>query len=266
MHACLAHTQPKVSERFDPQGAIEDGLHRRDGNYAVRLGLAEVGSIGEKVATRIVEERDAHGDYTSQADLRRRVGLNAGQLEALSAAGAFASLGLGQREALWGAGAAAQEDPDYLAGSSITVQPPLLPMLSPAEQVASDLWATGISPGEHPMAFFRPRLQARGVLSSRDLRTAESGRRIEVAGVVIHRQRPATAAGVTFINLEDEGGMVNVICSVGVWQRYRRIAREAPAMIIRGTMERSKEGVVNILADRFEVLTVGAKSISRDFR
>ncbi len=205
-------------------------------------------------------------DYTSQADLRRRVGLNAAQLEALSAAGAFASLGLGQREALWGAGAAAQEDPDYLAGSSISVQPPLLPMLSPAEQVASDLWATGISPGEHPMVFFRSRMRERGVLGSRDLRSAESGRRVEVAGVVIHRQRPATAAGVTFINLEDEGGMINVICSVGVWQKYRRIAREAPAMIIRGKLERSKEGVVNILADRFEVLSIGSKSTSRDFR
>ncbi|WP_297409359.1 error-prone DNA polymerase [Naasia sp.] len=262
---CLDREQPPVSARFDPTAPVEDAAHRRDGNSAVRLGLAEVSSIGKKLAARIVEERERGGLYTSQNDLARRVGLSAPQLEALSAAGAFASLGLGQREALWGAGAAAQEHPDYLPGTGITVQPPLLPMLSPAEQVASDLWATGISPDQHPMSFVRSRLTQRGVLSYAQLATAESGRRIEIAGVVTHRQRPATAAGVTFLNLEDETGMVNIVCSVGVWQRYRRIAREAPAMIIRGILERSPEGVINVLADRFELLTIGARSVSRDF-
>ncbi|WP_210481449.1 error-prone DNA polymerase [Naasia sp. SYSU D00948] len=263
--ACLEREQPPVSERFDPTAPVEDSLHRRDGNYAVRLGLAEVASIGKKLAERIVEERERHGDYTSQADLARRVGLTAPQLESLAAAGAFASLGLGQREALWGAGAAAQEHPDYLPGTSIVVQPPLLPMLTPAEQVASDLWATGISPEQHPMRFVRDRLAKRGVLTYADLARTETGRRIEIGGVVTHRQRPATAAGVTFLNLEDETGMVNIVCSVGVWQRYRRIAREAPAMIIRGILERSPEGVINVVADRFEVLTIGARSVSRDF-
>ncbi|MCU1437943.1 MAG: error-prone polymerase [Naasia sp.] len=266
MASCLDAEQPPVSERFDPTAPVRDAEHRRDGNHAVRLGLAEVSSIGKKLAERIVAERERNGPYTSQADLARRVGLSAPQLESLSAAGAFTSLGLGQREAMWGAGAAALEHPDYLPGSGVWVQPPLLPMLSPAEQVASDLWSTGISPDQHPMAFIRPRLNARGVLRYVDLRTAESGRRIEIAGVITHRQRPATAAGVTFLNLEDETGMVNIVCSVGVWQRYRRIAREAPAMIIRGVLERSAEGVINVIADRFEVLSVGARSLSRDFR
>ncbi len=95
---------------------------------------------------------------------------------------------------------------------------------------------------------------------------AESGRRIEVGGVVTHRQRPATAGGVTFLNLEDETGLVNVVCPVGVWNRYRRVAREAPAMIIRGMLERSEEGVVNVIADRLESLTSGIRTTSRDFR
>ena len=95
---------------------------------------------------------------------------------------------------------------------------------------------------------------------------AHPGRRVEVAGIVTHRQRPATASGITFINLEDETGLVNVICSVGVWQRYRRITREAPAMIVRGMLERSPEGVTNLLADRFEILPLVAKTSSRDFR
>jgi len=92
------------------------------------------------------------------------------------------------------------------------------------------------------------------------------GRRIEVAGVVTHRQRPATASGITFVNLEDETGLVNVICGVGVWTRYRQVTRDAPAMIIRGILERSEEGVTNLVADRFEVLRMAPQTKSRDFR
>ena len=98
------------------------------------------------------------------------------------------------------------------------------------------------------------------------LRSAESNRRVEVAGVVTHRQRPATASGITFLNLEDETGLVNVICSVGLWSRYRRTVRESRALIVRGTLERSAEGVVNIVADRVEQLPLRVTMPSRDFR
>ena len=84
--------------------------------------------------------------------------------------------------------------------------------------------------------------------------------------MVTHRQRPATASGITFLNIEDESGTVNVIAGVGVWTRYRRVAREAPAMIVRGMLERSPDGVTNLIADRFESLTVSAPHRSRDFR
>jgi error-prone DNA polymerase len=86
-----------------------------------------------------------------------------------------------------------------------------------------------------------------------------------VGGVVTHRQRPATASGTTFLNLEDETGLINVICSVGVWDRYRRAARSAPALLIRGMLERV-EGVVNLIADRIEPLALGPAPRSRDFR
>jgi error-prone DNA polymerase len=103
------------------------------------------------------------------------------------------------------------------------------------------------------------------VLSSAALRTTESGTRVEVAGLVTHRQRPATASGITFMNLEDEHGLVNVICSMGVWGRYRRVVRDSPALIVRGILERSDEGVTNLLADRFELLSVSVMHRSRDF-
>ncbi|ERK69897.1 nucleic acid-binding domain protein, partial [Leifsonia aquatica ATCC 14665] len=179
---------------------------------------------------------------------------------------AFEDFGLDRRQAIWEAGNAAQDRPEYLAGTAITVQPPLLPLLSPAEQLASDLWATGISTDDHPIRYLRPALASRGVRTAAMLATSESGRRIEVGGVVTHRQRPATAAGVTFLNLEDETGLVNVVCPVGVWNRYRRVARQAPAMIVRGILERSEEGVVNVIADRLEPLQTGIRTASRDFR
>ena len=265
MAGCADTVQPPVG-RFDREAPDRSAEHRRDGSFAVRLGLADVSSIGTAVAERIVAEREARGPYRDMADLSRRAALNAEQLEALAAAGAFTGFGLQRREALWLAGEAAQDREEYLAGSVVVVQPPLLPMLSPAEQVVYDLWATGISPDDHPIRHVREHLDERGVVRIDRLRQAESGRRIEVGGVVTHRQRPATASGITFMNLEDESGTLNVIAGVGVWNRYRRIAREAPAMIVRGILERSPEGVVNLVADRFERLTTSAPTRSRDFR
>jgi error-prone DNA polymerase len=196
----------------------------------------------------------------------RRTSLTAAQLEALATAGAFEGLGLGRREAIWLAGSAALDRPEFLPDSLVSVQPPLFADPTSYERLAADLWATGVSTDDHPMTHYRSGLDARGVLTSRELRGHETGRRIEVAGLVTHRQRPATASGVTFLNLEDEHGLVNVICSVGVWNRYRRVARDAPALIVRGVLERSPEGVMNVLADRFEDLRVGVQHQSRDFR
>jgi error-prone DNA polymerase len=262
--SCLDPEQPPVP-LFDRSIPPDTHKHRRDAAFAVRLGLAEVHTIGKALAERIVAERTTYGPFTSMADVSRRVGLNTEQLEALAAAGAFAGLGLERREALWSAGDAAQDKASYLSGSVVSVQPPLLPMLSPAEQVVYDLWATGISTDDHPIRHARAQLEARGALSIEQLATHESGRRVEVGGVVTHRQRPATAGGVTFINLEDETGTLNVIAGVGVWNRYRRVARESPALVVRGILERSPEGVTNLVVDKFEPLTIAARTTSRDF-
>jgi error-prone DNA polymerase len=263
--SCTDRHQPRVRpfDRSEPDATAE---HRRDGNWAVRLGLAGVTRIGTKTAERIVAEREASGPYRSMEDLVRRTGLSTAQLESLATAGAFDCFELTRREALWRAGSAAQNREEFLAGSIVTVQPPLFSDPSAFETLASDLWATGVSADDHPLRHFRDALTERGALSSRDLRTAESGRRIEVAGLVTHRQRPATASGITFLNLEDEHGLVNVICSMGVWGRYRRVVRESPALIVRGILERSTEGVTNLLADRFEPLRVGVLHRSRDFQ
>ena len=116
-----------------------------------------------KVRAALVAERDRGGPYPDLGDLVRRVGLNVAQLEALATAAAFDTLGLSRRQAIWEAGNAAQERADYLNGTTISVQPPLLPMLTGPEQLASDLWATGISTDDHPVRFLRAQLRERGV-------------------------------------------------------------------------------------------------------
>ncbi|MFN3706823.1 error-prone DNA polymerase [Microcella sp.] len=267
--SCANRVHPPVPE-FRPDsrdGELEDLLpHRRDGDLAVRMGLGAVSGLGKETAEKVIAERERYGPYRDLTDLVYRTGLTAAQLESLATAGAFEVWGMTRREALWAAGAAAQARPEYLPGSVVAIQPPLFDDLEPAERMVADLVTTGVAPGDHPVRYARERLRARGVLSARELRSAEPGRRIEVAGVVTHRQRPATASGITFLNLEDETGLANIICSVGLWGRYRRTVRESRALIVRGILERSPEGVVNVVADRVEALSLKATMPSRDFR
>ncbi|WP_423181574.1 error-prone DNA polymerase [Arthrobacter sp. NyZ413] len=265
MDSCLEFHQPPIGPFLQDQPR-EDHLHRRDGSHAVRLGLDGVTSIGAEVAKRIVAERDQNGPFRDMGDLSRRADLSAEQLEALASAGALDSLGMNRREALWQAGDAALEREGQLPGTHVPVQPPLLPELSPQENVAYDMWATGISTDDHPMRHVRGGLDSRGVLRVDRLAQVKSGTRVEVAGVVTHRQRPQTAQGITFVNLEDESGILNVICSIGLWKRHRRVARESSALVVRGFLERTQEGVTNLVADKLEPLVLTVKSASRDFR
>lgn len=236
------------------------------GVFAVRLGLAGVRGLGADAAAAIAAERERGGPYRSIADVSRRSGASEAQLTALASAGAFTSLGLDRRQSIWQAGAAARDRPDTLAGSTVVYQPPLFTDESAFESLAADLLATGVSTTDHPMVHVRAALAARGALTIPDLATHEPGRRVEVAGLVTHRQRPSTASGITFLSLEDEHGLVNVVCSPGLWKRYRRAARGAQAVVVRGLLERSPEGVVSLVADRIEQLPLGLPHRSRDFR
>jgi error-prone DNA polymerase len=228
----------------------------------VRLGISAVKGIGDDLAEAIAAGRP----YDTMEDLVRRVpALTLAHVEALATAGAFGCFGLDRRAALWAAGAVAQSRPDRLDGIVTGVVAPTLPGLSDREEANADLWATGVSPDGHPTRFVRAHLDDLGVLPASRLGEAEAGSKVLVAGVVTHRQRPATAAGVTFVNLEDETGLINVICSKGCWARYRKVVRSCPALLIRGRLERS-EGVTNIVAEVVEPLPLGAPVRSRDFR
>ncbi|WP_395692786.1 error-prone DNA polymerase [Nocardioides sp.] len=249
-------------------------VHRRDTSYAVRLGLDAVRGISTEVAQRIVAAREER-PFADQADLSRRAGLDARQLEALATAGAFddafAAGHLSRRQALWNAGWT--ETDEHLEGIRVAGPAPTLPDMDEVEITMADLWATGITPGGHPFEHLRDRLRAAGIRSVADCFEAEPGRRVHVGGLVTHRQRPGTAGGVTFLNLEDETGMLNVICTVGVWRRYRTVAGSAAGMVIRGILER-EDGVTNLVADRLDPIesvhaeagqALRARHRSRDF-
>jgi len=136
--------------------------------------------------------------------------------------------------------------------------------MTAAEETFADLWATGTF-GTHPIAHIRERLAERGVIGAAELKRARPGAAVVVAGLVTHRQQPGTARGVVFLSLEDETGMANVICPPPVWERHRRVAIDASALLVHGRVER-QEGAVSLLATRLQRLPVVAASHSRDFR
>jgi error-prone DNA polymerase len=200
------------------------------------------------------------------ADLSRRVGLSADQVEALATAGAFDSFGATRRDALWGAGAAAAARPGQLELATFdeSATPPL-PVMTEPEELIADMWATNITPDRYPTALIRDRLTALGIVPAAELHDWPDRSPVTVGGVVTHRQRPGTAHGITFINLEDETGMVNIVCHAGVWERHRRVARQSAGLLVRGRIEKT-DGVINVVAQYLETLPLGLRPKSRDFR
>ncbi|TKG59017.1 error-prone DNA polymerase [Prauserella endophytica] len=243
---------------LEPLGDGESGL-------AVRIGLSAVRTIGEPLAKRLVAERDSGGAYRDMADVARRVRLTTPQVEALATAGAFGCFERDRRKALWAAGAVAEERPEKLPGGTPGASAPTLPGMDDLDVAVADVWATGLSPDSFPTQFIRDRLDALGVVPAERLQEMEDGKRVLIGGAVTHRQRPGTAGGITFLNIEDETGMVNVICTAGLWQRYHRVARSSQAMLVRGVVERA-DGVVSLLADRLQHLPMRIRSKSRDFQ
>jgi error-prone DNA polymerase len=236
---------------------------------SVSLGLSAVRGISVDMARRIVSRQP----YTSIDHLARCIPeLSRSQIEALATAGAFEKSFVEQRRSsLWKAGAHIAGRHHMLDNITALQSVPQLPHMQPIEEAIADLWSTGISPDGHPTVFMRERLTEMGVITADQLlsevitRKDESSHRVLVAGVVTHRQRPMTAKGATFISLEDETGLINVVCSRGCWARHRDVATHAPALLVRGVAQ-SADGAVTIRAESLTALHVAATTSSRDFR
>jgi error-prone DNA polymerase len=242
------------------RGAVDDPIRAA---VAVRIGLRYVRNLGDAEITRVEAARMTGGRFTSPEDLARRTGLPLDALEALGASGALVSIGLGRRQGIWAAGALAGMGPDRLALAPGT-RAPELPEMEPPEQVQADLWSTTIST-THPVSFLRDELAASGCLPIAEaLGLRRHGSRARVGGIITHRQRPGTANGVRFLNLEDETGLLNVVVLPPVWEAHYEIARKAIGVVIEGVLE-YRDGVTNLTAHRFEHWPVEGVG-SRDFR
>ncbi len=213
---------------------------------AVRVGLAYVRSVAEDEAEALVEERERGGPFGSIRELAQRTVLRREGLEALVAAGACDTLGSPRRALLWQLGLAprAQSVPGTGGEAKQLALPldptaaiPELPEQTDWERMLADYRTTSLSVGPHPLALLRSHLPT-GVCSSRELSRVDPGRPVDVAGLAVARQRPATAHGVVFMLLEDEFGQVNLIVPPRVYDRFRPLVRGEPLLLARGKFER----------------------------
>jgi error-prone DNA polymerase len=227
--------------------------------------------LSETAGRAIEQARRAGGPFLSLADLTRRARLSAAVGARLSAAGALTSLRRERRQALWDALAIerhAHDQPLLATVDTDDETAPDLPPVAPYDEVVADYRTIGLSLRAHPMSFLRSQLERLRAVPAARLADTPDGRRVCVAGLVILRQRPSTAKGITFVTLEDETGTANLVVKQHVWQRDSQVARTSPAWIVRGKLER-RSGVIHVIADRLEdfsheLARLGTRS--RDFR
>jgi error-prone DNA polymerase len=244
--------------------SVQANAKRKQEQPALRLGLRLVHGLARAHAERIMQQRKP---FTSLDDFARRTGLRSPALKQLARADAFRSLGLGRRAALWQALPRGPLLPLF-KDMDMEEPTPSLPALAPLEEVLADYGSAGLTLRQHPMAFLRPTLDKLRVARADDLPDLKVNCRVKAAGVVLVRQRPSTANGITFVTLEDESGMINLIVRKHVWERYRRAARTAAVMLAHGYLQK-EAGVIHILVTRLEdlsTLLADLGTTSRDFR
>ncbi|RUT29357.1 DNA polymerase III subunit alpha [Arsenicitalea aurantiaca] len=255
---CVLEAGRPAAPHVWPRHADQQGDIRS--THGVRLGLNFVKGLREADINLIVARRGR--GYDSVRDLWLRTGLAPASLERLAEADAFGSLGLGRRDALWAVGGLRGTDgaetlPLFAqAGAPSSAEEPDrdLPPMPPGEEVVHDYRSLSLSLKGHPMAFLRPMLSRRGTLRAADLATAPLNREVEIAGLVLVRQRPGTASGVIFATLEDETGSANIIVWPKLFETNRRVVLGARLMAVRGRLQR--EGlVIHVVGRTFADLT-----------
>jgi len=202
---------------------------------ALRLGLRLIKGLGEIAGQAVVDARSA-GQFESLEDFVQRTGLNQREVEALAEAGALESLEKGRRNALWKS--RAPRTGGLFEGMSAGESSVGLPVMHAAEQLVMDYGRKGLSVGDHPLKHHRARLAKMGAVRAADLFYLKKGTKVLVAGLVMARQRPATASGVVFITLEDETGSANLIVYSQVFEQYNHVARHSQMLLVAGEIER----------------------------
>jgi error-prone DNA polymerase len=235
--------------------------------WALRLGLRLVSGLSQSSADRIVERR-AETRFVSFDDFARRSRVGNLVLTKLSKADAFGSLQLGRRNALWNSLPTQKVMPLFDDGKHDPEPIVSLPAASPLSEVVADYRAVGLSLRDHPMKFLRPMLEKLRAAKASDLMILPTERRLKVAGLVLLRQRPGTAKGITFVTLEDETGFANLIIRPEVWERCHQVARTATAMLAHGRLQR-QGAIIHVLVTQLQDLSpllADLDSNSRDFQ
>ncbi|TLY81081.1 MAG: hypothetical protein E6K49_00850 [Gammaproteobacteria bacterium] len=242
---------------------------RAEDQPALRLGMRMVKSLARAGADRLLEAR-REGPFTSVQDLAERSALDRSDLEALAAAGAFASLSGNRHLAFWEVAGTERALPLISPGGragNVEEGRPLLAAPTEVERIVADYASTGLTLGRHPMALLREYLRSQRLLSAGDLGCVANGKQVRTAGIVLMRQRPQTASGVTFLTLEDESGQVNVIVWESVGQEQRRALLESHLLEVHGELQRQDE-VMHLIARRLidrSALLGNLLTRSRDF-
>jgi len=249
--------------------AREGKLGRLDRHIALRLGLRQIDGLPEHIAAQLIAAREEGGAYRDVVELRERGGLSPAHVERLASADCFTSMELTRRQALWDARsliagpdlplfrAAAARDEGAERGLTQLPQMPL------SEEVVADYQTTRLSLKSHPMAFLRASLGERGFVRACDLRARKFRSMVNVAGVVLIRQRPGSAKGVCFITLEDETGVINLVVWPDLKEKQRRVVMGSRLMEVRGRVEYDDE-VIHVIAHHMTDATDSLYALSDD--
>lgn len=236
----------------DRQNRISGRDGRIGSHIALRLGLRQIDGFPEHAAALLIAARQG-GAFDDVAALRERAGLPPSQIERLAAADAFTSLGLSRRQALWDARSlvAAPDLPLFAAANArdegAERNPARLPLMPLSEEVVADYQTHRLSLKAHPMAFLRALLADRGFTRACDLGNRKFKSTVQVAGVVLVRQRPGSAKDVVFITVEDETGVANIVVWPHLMEKYRKVVMTARLLEVRGRVEYD-DGVIHVIA------------------
>ncbi len=229
-----------------------------DRQIALRLGLRQIDGLPEHVAAAIVAAREEGGAFRDVAQLRERTRIGPAHVERLASADAFGSLALTRRQALWDARsligapelplfAHARRDDPAVRDEGAERGRAVLPLMPLSEEVVTDYQTTRLSLKAHPLAFLRASLAERGFVRASDLRDRQFRSMVNVAGVVLIRQRPGSAKGVCFITLEDETGVINLVVWPDLKDKQRKVVMGSRLMEVRGRVEYDDE-VIHVIA------------------
>jgi error-prone DNA polymerase len=230
----------------------------RSRGLPLRLGLRIVSGLSGEDAGRILTARAAR-PFTSVEDLWRRSGVPLATLEKLARADAFAGMGLDRRQALWAIRGLGEAPLPLLAGIERREEPVTLARLTEGREVVEDYRATQLSLRAHPLVFLRPTLAERRIVRCEELSRMD-GKHVEVAGIILVRQRPGSAKGVLFITIEDETGVANGILWPDRFEAQRRTVMSSAMVSLKGRVQ-VESNVTHVIVDRVTDMTAMLRSV-----